>query len=563
MTPAWRRPGVLAFLLAVALPIAACNGGTVRMDGGAGGGVDSGTSGAPIVATDHLPPASPCTSNAPAPRALRRLTQAELNNTVVDLFNDPNAPQTTAVFNSDPVAYGFTNVTQNLQVRDNMAMAVETYAEALANYAGQHVATLSTCTTTDSTCETQFITTFGKRAFRAPLTSAQTQQYLQLKSSMPDFTSGVQALVSGMIQSPYFLYRSELGTQQGSNYTLTPYEVASELSYLITGSMPDATLMTAADNGALGSATQIQAQATRLLQTPRAHAAVQQFFLEWLQLSNLPTDARQEGTVTMPDPVKADMVMETRLLADETVFTKNGTYADLLTADHTFVNTELAQFYLMQAVAQGNFVSVPLQGTGRDLGVLGQGGVLAAASQSTFASPVLRGRMLRMRMLCDSVPSPPPGVPQADSSNANETLREIFAGHITNSACSQCHSLMDPLGYTMGDYDTLGRLRPSDLENGKPVDTTGTLNVASGDPGQAAQFTGLGQLIQNFATNPQAQTCMTRHWAMYAYGSISWQQDACTYNAAATQAQQNNFNLQQTLLGLTQVPSFTTRVMDP
>lgn len=548
----------IATLCVAPCTLTSCNAGYEN----AGSGAVDAANNPNAVANDHLPPVSPCTSNAPAPRALRRLTQTELNNTVVDLFNDPNAPQTTAVFNSDPVTYGFTNVAANLQVRDNMAMAVESYAESLAQYAGAHVAALSTCTTTDANCETAFINAFGKRAFRAPLTSDQVQAYTQLMASMPDFTSGVETVVSAMIQSPYFLYRSELGTPQGSTFQLTPYEIASELSYLLVGSMPDATLMAAADNEQLSTPAQIQAQATRLLQSPKAHAPLQQFFLEWLQVNQLPQLARMEGNTNLPPTTAAEMVTETRLLADEVAFTSNGNYTQLLTADHTYVNTELSQFYLMAAVAQGNFASVPLAGTGRDLGVLGQGGVLAAASQPTFASPTLRGRMVRMRMLCDSVPSPPPGVPQLDQGTPNETLRQRFTAHVTEASCAQCHDLMDPLGFTMGDYDTLGRLRPSDLENGQPVDTSGSIAQAQGDSQPAQAVSGLGQLIQDLSQNPQSQACFTRHWSMYAYGNTTWDQDACTFSAVSNVAQGSHYNLQQSLIALTQVPSFTTRVQD-
>lgn len=548
-------------LAGLLIGLAACNAGYEYAGSGASA-VDAANN-PNAVANDHLPPLSPCTSNAPAPRALRRLTQTELNNTVVDLFNDPNAPQTTAVFNSDPVTYGFTNMAANLEVRDNMAMAVQSYAETLAQYAGAHVAALSSCTTTDSNCETTFVSTFGKRAFRAPLTNDQVQAYVQLMGTMPDFTSALEAVVSAMIQSPYFLYRSELGTAQASGFQLTPYEIASELSYLIIGSMPDAALMTAADNNALTTPAQIQAQTTRLLQSPKAHAPLQEFFLQWLQVRGLTQDARMEANTTLPPATAADMITETRMLADDVAFNSNGTYSQLLTADHTYVNTELAQFYLMQAVAQGNFIAVPLAGTGRDVGVLAQGGVLAAASQSTFASPTLRGRMVRMRLLCDSVGSPPPGVPQLDQGTPNETLRQRFSAHVNETSCAQCHDLLDPLGFTMGDYDTIGRLRPSGLENGQPVDTTGTLNVATGDTGEPQSLSGFGQLIQNLAQSPQAQACLSRHWSMYAYGSTTWDQDACTFTAAANIAQGSNYNLLQTLVALTQVPSFTTRVQDP
>ncbi len=524
----------------------------------------SGTSGKSNVASDHIPPISACLSHAPAPRALRRLTQTELNNSVVDIFGgDTSAPQTSDVFNADGATYGFHNLQDNLEVRNNMALVVQTFAETVAAYAAAHISEISTCSTTDTACEKQFIQTFGKKVFRQPLNAAQVAAYQALMATMPDFASGTQAVTSALIQSPYFLYRAEMGVSNNGMFTLTPYEVASELSYMITASMPDATLMAAADNNALGTAAQIQAQAARLMQTPRAHQALDTFFMQWLQVADLNLDARQEGTTALSSSIKSDMQTETQMLVDDVSFSKNGTIANLLTANYSFMNAELASFYQVSGPSGSTFSNVSTTQAQRDLGILGLGGVISAASQATYASPTLRGRMVRMRMLCDSVPSPPPGIPALDASNPNETTRQRFVAHATDASCAACHTLLDPLGYTFGDYDTVGRHRPGNMENNQSVDASGALNVAAGDSGSAVSLSGLSDLITTLSTSQQVGDCMTRHMAMYAFGSVSWSQDACTYNAAATTARSSNYNLQSTWTAITQTPSFTTRVQDP
>jgi hypothetical protein len=511
---------------------------------------------------DHIPPVDACTSQMPAPRGLRRLTEAEINNTVQDLFASAQAPQSTDLFNNDPETYGFRDIYSNLQVRDNGATNVENFAEACATFAGSNLAAISSCTVPTDACRTAFITGFGARAFRQPLSPSTVADYLALMQSMPDFASGVTATVSAMLQSPYFLYRTELGGTPSATFTLTPYEVASELSYLYTASMPDTALMQAAAQNALATPAQLAAQAARLLKTPRAHAAVQEFFMQWLQVTDLVNDSRTEGTTSLSAPVKLDMQTEARMMIDDVVFTKNGSFSDLLTANTTFINQNLSTFYGAPGGGAGaTFAPVPVASLQRDLGVLGLGGVLAAASQSTYASPTLRGRMVRMRLLCNSLNPPPVGVPQLSSQAPNQTTRQRFTHHVTSATCASCHTLMDPLGYTMGNYDTVGRRRPGDLEMGQPVDTTGDVTQAA--DGSKTPLKNLADLTQFLAQSQEAEACMSRHWAMYAFGAVSFPQDGCTYDATASAAAAAKYNLQQTLIGLTQVPSFTQRVMDP
>ncbi|RYF12313.1 MAG: DUF1592 domain-containing protein [Deltaproteobacteria bacterium] len=271
---------------------------------------DAGNKLAKPAANDHLPALSPCTSQAPAPRALRRLTSAELSNTVIDLFGDGMAPSASGVFSNDASIYGFHDVSHALEVRDNGALSMQIYAESVAAYAAQHLSQLFTCNSLDANCERSFVTTFGKRAFRRPLSSEEVEDYLTLFTGMPDFATGASAFISAVLQSPAFIYRSELGApdpNDASVYRLTPYEVASELSYAITASPPDAQLMQAADADLLASPAQILAQAKRLAQTPRAHAALDEFFLEWLQVADLANDARTEDTTTLSASLKQAM----------------------------------------------------------------------------------------------------------------------------------------------------------------------------------------------------------------------------------------------------------------
>ncbi|RYF04553.1 MAG: DUF1595 domain-containing protein, partial [Deltaproteobacteria bacterium] len=214
----------------------------------------------------HLPAVNACAdSNAPtpAPRALRRLTQSEVNLSVSDLFaGAADVPQTTSLFNSDPVDYGFNAISSTLVLADNMAGVMMNFAETVGDYAMRNANKIASCSSNDDACRTMFVQSFGLQAFRMPLTVDQVQAYVALMGQQSSFNDGVRVVVSAMLQSPFFLYRQELGSKNAQGtYTLSPYEIASELSYFLTGSMPDAPLFAAAANNSLGSPAQIKAHA--------------------------------------------------------------------------------------------------------------------------------------------------------------------------------------------------------------------------------------------------------------------------------------------------------------
>ncbi len=567
-----RRLSLLALLTGI-LGTTACVGGMglnhADQDGTQGktdGSTDpNGSASLGTAEKNHLPIERACLDNSdtPAPRQLRRLTATELNATLQTLFADPNAPQASGIFDNDPEVYTFHNVAGALVVSGVSASQVQGVAEAAGAYAMANPAKVSpTCQTTDVACRTQFVTTFGGQAFRRPMATAEVQSYLTLMQNTTDFATGAGVVVDAMLQSPYFLYRSEIGTT-GSNgiFKLTPYEVASELSYMIVGSMPDATLMQAAQNGNILNASVRAAQVARLMQDPRAHNTLDEFFLEWLGVADLPSESRTQDGNTLSATTAQDMLTETKTSIDTLLFTQNANFSAMHTLNSTFVNGELAQFYGLTGGSGGStFAPVPLVGA-RDTGILNQGGVIAAASEVNMPSPVLRGRMLREHVLCQSLPAPPAGVPVVNGVAAGTTTRDTFVAHINNPTCNTCHTLMDPMAFTQSSYDTLGRPFPNKMENGQPIDTSGTINgLLSG--AAPVQLTNASDMSNFIAQNDQAKACMARSWAMYGLGNVDWTQDGCTYDAVAKIAATSGYNLQATISALTQVTSFTQRSQD-
>jgi hypothetical protein len=493
-----------------------------------------------------------CVSGKPGPRLLRRLSAEQLDNSVRDLFRNANAPKSD-VFN-DPEVLGFTGDASALLVRDLTSQQLMTYGEQVAHWAVTTVAAdLTPCKEMTPACRTQFIKQFGLRAFRQPLTDDKVARYEALFATGTTFEDGLEVTLTAMLQSPYFLYRRELGEPDAANpgiVKLTPYEVASNISYLIARSMPDDLLLQAAADNQLGTNEQIDAQVERLLQDPKNRLTMNTFMSEWLETKKVAVVLKDPKVFDFQDALRADMQRETAALVEDIVFTRKGTLSDLLKSDYTFVNANLAKHYGLSGVTGDDLAKVT---TTRDPGILAQGSILAGHAGITYGSPTLRGKLVRTRLLCESLPPPPANVdtnihPPLDA----KTTRAIFADHTNNPACSGCHMLMDPIGFGFENYDVVGRYRT--MENGEAVDASGLINGAN------VKFNGLGELSSYLATNNDVQQCMVRFLSYSAYGALSWPDDGCTSDAITKEAAASNWSIRGVLTAITHAPHFTSRV---
>ena len=548
---------VLVLALAGCLPKMAASSGNSDGGSGNGGGSGSTTTAAPVT---QLPPLDACKSNPklPGPRVLRRLTQAQLNATLQDLFRDPTVPQ--ATFFADSPVLGFTADANALVVQDLTAQQLMDFGDQVATWVDTHPTSVAACTTTDTTCVQSIVGSFGKRAFRSPLSAAQLQSYTTLFQAQGDFADGLHTLVQAMLQSPYFLYRQELGTKNATTgqFDLTPYEIASGLSYLLIGSMPDDALMAAADAGQLATQAQLDAQAARLLQDPRGQTAVADFMTGWLGIDRVLTivkDSSVYGALT--DSLRSSMYNETRALVVDS-FTSGGTFAGALTANYTFLDSSLAQYYGVNGGGATATKTTLPAGT-RDAGLLAHGSILSGYADANISSPVLRGKMVRMRLLCQALPPPPGNLATALApASGVQTTRQHFEAHDTMQPCAGCHIYLDPVGFGFEGYDGIGRHRTTD--NGLPVDTSGTLKSMSG--GSDLSFAGLSDLSSYLASDPDVETCMTRYWTYYAFGQTSWPQNGCTEDAIAGEAAGKGNTLQSVLMAIVHAPHFISRVQD-
>jgi hypothetical protein len=460
------------------------------------------------------------TSNAFIPARVRLLNPDEYNNTVTALLGDTTHPGNG--FPTPDSQDGYTNNAAQT-MNDLLAEALESAAEALTTTALTHISDYLPCdpTKTDPrTCAGQFVTSFGKKAYRRPVTTAEQTALLALYdvgANGGTFNEGIGVVMQEMLQSPSFLYTTELGdspTPAAAMVSLTPYELASSISYLILASPPDDMLMAAADGGQLSTPAQIESQVRRLLMDTRAKAQVQRFIFQWLGIEDVSV-ATKDATLypNFTPTLRQMMAAETGAYAQDVIFNGDASFNALMTGNYTFVDKELGALYGVSAAQNGTLQKVTLP-AGQRSGLLTQASVMTIYGHANETSPILRGVFLREKILCESLPPPPTGlkivIPQPDP-NAPNTTRAIFDLHVSNPACSGCHGMIDPVGNLFEEYDAIGAYRTT--ENNNAINDTDTV---SGTTASNGMFTGAPGFLKQVGSSPEAQECFARNILRFA-----------------------------------------------
>ena len=456
----------------------------------------------------------------PGVRLNRRLSHSAYDNTIEDLMGFESVWAES--FAPDNVVDGWRNNADALVVGSLLADQYRLAAEGLAAEAvANHLERLVDCdpyVSGANYCARTFIIDFGLRAFRRPLLDDEVDRYHAIyTASEPEdgFDEAMGWVIAGLLQSPHFLYRSELGAPVDDRYALSEWEMASELSYLLWDTMPDDALFAAAADGEL--AADLDTHVERMLADPRASEIVPDFVQQWLALESLEYTPRDEMLYPELTPeIRVEMRMEmVRLVAD--VASTGGSLTDLLTASHTFHTDGLAAYYGMApgvgaADAEG-FRRQDLSGTGSE-GLLSRGAVMTVYARPTGSSPVHRGLVVRERLLCQELPPPPPDVdttpPAVDPSL---TTREQYAMHASSPECAGCHQTIDPIGFAFEHFDGVGRWR--DTEGGLTIDATGEIVQSASSDGS---FDGSVALAAHLAASADVRECYLRMWTSYGYG---------------------------------------------
>ncbi len=412
-------------------------------------------------------------------------------------------------------------------------------------------------------CATTILAGLARRAYRRPVTESDVRTLLEFfdqgRREGGDFEAGIQLALERMLVDPDFLlrvYRDPAGAGSGDVYRLSDLEVASRLSFFLWSSIPDERLLSLAERGELADPETLEQEARRLLADPRAiDTLVHDFAAQWLNL-------RRVGEVVVnPDryPLYDESLLEafrqeTELFVASTI-REDRPVADLLEANYTFVNERLARHYGIPGIYGSRFRRVPLTNLEQRGGLLAHGALLATTSYPDRTSPVLRGKWLLDNIFGLPVPPPPPGVDTTlDNKPGAEpvSIRERLAEHRTSPACASCHSVIDPLGFALENFDVIGGWRVVD-EAGRPVDASGT--TVAGDVVE-----GLAGLRALLLDDPeQFPRTVTEKLMAYALGRRLEYYDQPAVRQIVRDAAAADYRWSSLMLGIVRSPAFVMR----
>lgn len=474
---------------------------------------------------------------------LRRLNREEYRNTIRDLLAVDFSGED---FPSDETAYGFDTIAdvltiQPLLMERYLAAADEIVAKLLAggkkspaSESYHRFFTKLPEPGSETNVARELLTAFVPRAYRRPVPESEIERFVKLvEGALADkapFPEAMGVAVQAVLCSPNFLFRWELdpdALKPGAVRSLNDYEVASRLSYFLWSSMPDAHLADLAQNGELLKGDTLRREVTRMLADWRAQAFVRNFSSQWLQIRAV--DEVEIDEAKFPKfsaKLREAMKEETRRFFDAIVREDRSIF-DLVDADFTFVNQQLAEHYGLPGVQGADFRRVKIPPGSPRGGVLGQGSVQLATSMPTRTSPVVRGKWVLEQMLGTPPPPPPANVPPLEETKVdkNASLRVRLEQHRANPDCAVCHAKIDPVGFTLENFDAIGTWREQDGNN--RID-------ASGNFSDGAKVNGIAGLKKYLKTEKFARA-FEQKLMTYALGRGTERSDKAALDAVGKQ----------------------------
>jgi hypothetical protein len=507
-----------------------------------------------------------CVNAAAAPKLparIRRLTRLEVENTLADLFGEATGVLANDL-EADTFAIGYSTGDER-GVSSNYVDALKSVAERATQDLAQlperraFAAGCFASETSSSPCVRAFVEAFGARAWRRPLDSAEVDDLVTVyalgRATTSDsgeeakVSAGLDYAVRALLQSPHFIFRTELGHAgaTGASVPLTPYESAAALAYALTASPPDAELGAAAANDELSTPEELRAQGRRLLtaRPDRFARQAERFVREWLVI-DLDSPAWNKDGALYPEAtpaLKAALDEETELYLRD--WAGGPTFDVLLTTPRSFVSSDNALVYGLRSTSP-DFMAVSLDPAER-AGVLTLPSFLGSRAHSDASSPVVRGTAVMRQLLClepPPVPAMVPPLPAADRSAA-QTTRERFEQHTSLDQCAGCHQMFDPMGYAFEHYDAIGRYR--DEENGTPVDSSGAIVGTHASDAPVADAIELSGLL---STSPEVHACFTRQAYRFTIGRKETEAEACRLAGYAELFEEQNLDLRELMLAL-------------
>jgi hypothetical protein len=408
-------------------------------------------------------------------------------------------------------------------------------------------------------CAKKILSALLHRAYRKPVTDAnldKVMKFYRQGRKAGDFDAGITLAVSAVLVNPQFLFRIEQdppGIKAKTAYRVSDLDLASRLSFFLWATLPDDELLDLAERNELRKPAVFEKQVRRLLADERARNLATNFAVQWLHLRNL--DSITPDLRLFPDfddNLRGAFRQETELFVDS-VRREDRSVLDLLTADYTFLNERLASHYDIPHIYGDRFRRVELGPDRQRGGLLRHGSVLMVTSYATRTSPVVRGKWILENIIGTPPPPPPADVPSLKENpvRANLPIRERLAQHRTNAACASCHRMIDPVGFSLEQFDAVGRWR--DREEGLPVDAAGGLPDGS-------QFQGVDGLEKALQRRPEwFVRTMTEKLFTFALGRAPEDFDAPAIRKIVRDARANNYRFSALVVGLTTSTPFQMR----
>jgi mono/diheme cytochrome c family protein len=417
-------------------------------------------------------------------------------------------------------------------------------------------------------CAETILERMARLAYRRPATENDVRTLLEFfnagRGEGGSFEAGIQLALERMLVDPDFLlrvYRDPTGAEEGDAvYALGDIELASRLSFFLWSSIPDDRLLTLAEEGRLTDPEVLRTEVRRMFDDPRAiDALVGDFAGQWLNLRRI-----DEVVVDPNIYPNYDLSLiqgfreETELFVASTI-REDRSVTELIDADYSYLNERLARHYEVPGVYGSHFRRVVLPNRDQRGGLLGHGSLLVTSSYPDRTSPVLRGKWLMDNIMGLPVPPPPPEVDttlEETPASASQNIRERLAAHRTNPTCSSCHSVIDPLGFSLENFDVMGSWRTTD-ESGRPVDASGTTVAGESIDGLA----GLRTLLVN---DPERfPRTVTAKLMAYALGRRVEYYDQPAIRQIVRNAADEDYSWSSIIAGIVQSPAFRTRTAEP
>jgi len=412
----------------------------------------------------------------------------------------------------------------------------------------------------EKACATEIITNLAERAFRRPLEQEDMDSlvaFYEGSRETQDFEASIKEAVSAILVSPHFIYRAEVGAEAGDSILLSDLELATRLSFFLWSSLPDEELLTLASANQLSDPDVLNAQISRMLADDRAKTLVDDFAFQWLNLAKLdeisPNGRLFNYASRFLDP--RPMFKQELSLFIDSVLRSDQSVVRLLDADYTFLNERLAAHYGIEDVKGSAFRKVTLEDEYRK-GLLGKGAILMLTANPNRTSPVLRGAWILERLLASPPPPPPPNVETDLSQKPGQlpqTLRARLEQHRANPSCYSCHGVLDPLGFALENFNTVGQFQEYDLDTLSLIDASGVLPDGTKITKPEDLRTALVARSEEFVQS------LTEHLMTYAVGRLVDYRDMPTVRKIVRASEKDDYSFQSIVFNIVTSDAFRMR----